>query len=97
MDTKIFLAATSHVKSPIVNKIKPHYLLESFMDIKADTEKTHEYVDWCLNSDGFLLDSGAFAFMNGNKNVKNEVNIEELVVLPPKKLKSLNGIFLNQW
>ena len=79
MSVKIHLAATSHVKTPIVDKLKPHYLLESFMDIKSDTEKTNKYVDWCLKSDGFLLDSGAFAFMNGNMATKNDINIEDYV------------------
>lgn len=79
MSVKIYLAATSHVKTPIVDKLKPHYLLESFMDIKSDTEKTNKYVDWCLKSDGFLLDSGAFAFMNGNMATKNDINIEDYV------------------
>lgn len=64
MSTKIFLAATSHIKTPIVGKIKPHYLLESFMDLKSKTKKTEEYIQWCLSADDFLLDSGAFAFMN---------------------------------
>ena len=79
MSVKIYLAATSHVKTPIVDKLKPHYLLESFMDIKSDTEKTNKYVDWCLKSDGFLLDSGAFAFMNGNMDAINDINIEDYV------------------
>lgn len=69
--TKIFLAATSHIKSPIVGKHKPHYLLESFLDLKSKSKKTDEYVKWCLTADSFLLDSGAFAFMNKAAKTKN--------------------------
>lgn len=70
MNTKIFLAATSHIKSAIVPYYKPHYILESFMDIKSKTSKTEEYIKWCLTADMFLLDSGAFTFMNKSKKSK---------------------------
>ena len=70
--TKIFLAACSHVKTPVIESgIKPHYILESFMDLRGKTEKTEEYIQWCLSADEFLLDSGAFAFMNKAKKVGN--------------------------
>lgn len=69
---KIFLAACSHVKTPVVNSgIKPHYILESFMDLRSNTKKMSEYVKWCLSADDFLLDSGAFAFMNKAKKANN--------------------------
>ena len=70
MNTKIFLAAVSHVKSSIVPYYKPHYILESFMDIKSNTKATNEYIKWCLSADMFLLDSGAFTFMNKSKKSK---------------------------
>ena len=74
MNTKIFLAATSHVKTAIVPYFKPHYILESFMDIKSKTKLTEEYVKWCLTSDMFLLDSGAYTFMNKSKKSKEFTN-----------------------
>ena len=68
---KIFLAACSHLKTPIVNSnTKPHYILESFMDLRGGTKAKDDYVKWCLTADDFLLDSGAFAFMNKAKKVK---------------------------
>lgn len=74
MKTKIFLAATSHVKSPIAPNFKPHYILESFMDVKAKTKTTEDYIKWCLSSDMFLLDSGAFTFMNKSKKSQEFTN-----------------------
>lgn len=72
LGTKIFLAATSHVKSPIVGGgLKPHYILESYMDLKSKTKTTEEYMKWCMTADDFLLDSGAFAFMNKASKTKN--------------------------
>lgn len=67
MGTKIFLAAVSHVKSAVVPHYKAHYVLESFMDLKGNSKATDDYVKWCLDSEGFLLDSGAFTFMNKSK------------------------------
>lgn len=67
MNTKIFLAATSHVKSAVVPYYKPHYILESFMDLKSKSKATQNYVEWCLQAEEFLLDSGAFTFMNKSK------------------------------
>lgn len=65
---KIFLAACSHVKTPLVSTgVKPHYLLESFMDLKGKGKATKAYIEWCLSADDFLLDSGAFAFINKAK------------------------------
>lgn len=76
--TKIFLAACSHVKTPVIESgIKPHYILESFMDLRGKTKKTEEYIQWCLSADEFLLDSGAFAFMNKAKK-NNNFNTEEI-------------------
>lgn len=74
MNTKIFLAATSHVKSAVVPYYKPHYILESFMDLKAKSKATIDYVNWCLSADEFLLDSGAFTFMNKSKKSSEFTN-----------------------
>ena len=71
MNTKIFLAATSHVKSAVVPYYKPRFILESFMDLRSKTKATLEYVKWCLSADEFLLDSGAFTFMNKAKRSVN--------------------------
>lgn len=72
MNTKIFLAATSHVKTPIVGDgLRPHYILESFMDLRTKSKTTEEYIRWCLTADDFLLDSGAFAFMNKASKTKD--------------------------
>ena len=67
MNTKIFLAATNHAKSAVVPYYKPHYILESFMDLKSKSKATLEYIQWCMQADEFLLDSGAFTFMNKSK------------------------------
>lgn len=82
MKTKIFLAATSHVKSPIVERgLHPHYILESYMDLKSGTKSTDKYIKWCLTADEFLLDSGAFAFMNKASKIKDltEDNIKQYI------------------
>lgn len=69
---KIFLAACSHIKNPIINSgIKPHYILESFMDLRGNGKSTQEYINWCLTADEFLLDSGAYSFMNKAKKATN--------------------------
>lgn len=91
MNSKIFLAAVSHVKSTVVPYYKPHYILESFMDIKNKTKKTEEYVRWCLTADMFLLDSGAFAFMNKAKSTQG-VSGTEL-----KKYIQDYVEFINRW
>jgi hypothetical protein len=67
MNTKIFLAATSHIKSAIVPYFKPQYILESFMDFRSKTKATRNYIEWCMQAEDFLLDSGAFTFMNKSK------------------------------
>ena len=75
---KIFLAACSHVKTPVVNSgIKPHYILESFMDLRGGGEAKKKYIEWCLTADEFLLDSGAFTFINKAKK-KEKFSIEEI-------------------
>lgn len=75
--TKIYLAAVSHIKSPIVGKIKPHYLLESFIDLRGNSPGTQKYMQWAMTADDFLLDSGAFAFINKKKNNTDYVFTEK--------------------
>lgn len=70
MGPKIFLAAVSHIKSPIVPYCEPHYILESFMDLRAKTKSTEDYMKWCGKAKMFLLDSGAFTFLNKSKKSK---------------------------
>lgn len=77
MGSKIFLAATSHVRTAIVPHCSPHYILESFMDLKAKTKSTEAYVEWCMQAKMFLLDSGAFTFLNKSKK-SEEFNKETL-------------------
>ena len=67
MNTKVFLAATVCVKSAITPNHKPHYILESFMWLKGKSKPIKDYIEWCLSADDFLLDSGAFTFMNKSK------------------------------
>lgn len=71
MNTKVFLACVNSVKTTIVPYFKPHYVLESFMRLKSKTNVTREYMNWCLQADDFLLDSGAFTFMNKAQNTEN--------------------------
>lgn len=66
---KIFLAGT--YSRPDLAKQKPLYMLESFWYIK-DWQK--DYIN--KNTKMFLLDSGAFTFMNSNKG---EVNWKEYI------------------
>ena len=67
MNTKIFLAGISSVKNTIIPYFKPHYVLESFMYLRSKRQPTLDYINWCLQADEFLLDSGAFTFMNKSK------------------------------
>ena len=57
---KIFLAGTS-VSEEVLKEHKVDYILESFYTIK---KWQVPYIKKCKM---FLLDSGAFTFMNGNK------------------------------
>lgn len=67
MNTKIFLASTVNIKNTIVPYFEPHYILESFIYLRAKTKKTKDYLKWCLAAKEFLLDSGAFTFINKSK------------------------------
>lgn len=64
MNTKIFLAAVSQFKKRICPEYEPTFILESYMYLKSKTDTTKAYMDWCSRAEGFLLDSGAFTFMN---------------------------------
>lgn len=75
---KIFLAGTKGFKSVLVNKASPHYLLESFYYLKSMTDKMGIFVEWLKGGDDFLLDSGAFTFMNARRDNKN-IDLDEYV------------------
>ncbi len=75
---KIFLASTYSVKSVLMNKATPHYLLESFYKLKSMSSVMDEYIEWTATSDGFLLDSGAFTFMNSSRSHKN-MNLDDYI------------------
>lgn len=66
---KIFLAATQS-KYYLVEKHNPLYILETFYNINE------KILPVLLNSKMFLLDSGAFTFMN---NFKGKVNWDEYI------------------
>ena len=67
MNTKIFLSSIVNVKTTIIPYFEPYYILESFIYLKAKTKKTRDYIKWCLSAKEFLLDSGAFVFINKSK------------------------------
>ena len=71
MNTKIFLAGVNSIRNTITPHFKPHYILESFMYLRSKHKSTLNYIDWCLQADEFLLDSGAFSFMNKSKKSSN--------------------------
>ncbi len=75
---KIFLAGSCTFKSTLMNKAIPHYLLESFYFLKAETAKVDEYMQWAATANDFLLDSGAFTFMNKNNQNKN-MNLDDYI------------------
>lgn len=72
---KIFLAAstsgmTSKDRTYAIQKFKPKYLLESFYaGEKACIKALND-----VGADNFLLDSGAFSYLNGAKATINEMN-----------------------
>ncbi len=69
---KIFLAGACTFKSTLMNKATPHYLLDSFYILNSRAARVDEYMSWTVTGDDFLLDSGAFTFMNkSNQNLKN--------------------------
>jgi hypothetical protein len=75
---KIFLAAAYTSKTTLMHKATPHNLLDSFYYLKPMTSKVDEYMQWAKGGDDFLLDSGAFTFMNKAKDNKN-INLDEYV------------------
>ena len=77
MNTKIFLACINSIKTTIVPYYKPHYVLESFMRLKSNTKVTKEYIEWCMQAEEFLLDSGAYTFMT--KASKTESYTSEML------------------
>lgn len=78
MNTKIHLAAISHVKTAVMQCGPPRFSLESFMDLKSGSKKNEDYVEWILKSESFLLDSGAFSFMNKSKS-SNKIKLDDFI------------------
>lgn len=73
---KIFLAGAKSFASTLVDraspyKTSPYYLLDSFYYLKSKTKKVDEYMEWAGTAKDFLLDSGAFSFMNQSNEGKN--------------------------
>ena len=75
---KIFLAAAYTLKSTLMHKATPHYLLDSFYYLKRMTSKVDEYMQWAKGGDDFLLDSRAFTFMNKTKDNK-DIDLDEYI------------------
>ena len=69
-DTKIFLAGIGHSKErALVRKFKIPYVLDSIIDFPVQPSKlVRDYFDYIKkNTDDYLLDSGAFSYMNNPK------------------------------
>ena len=91
MNTKIFLAAVSQFKNKICPNYEPTFILESYMYLKAKTDCTKRYMDWCSKAEGFLLDSGAFTFMN-KTSTADEFPREKLIKYIDDYIE-----FINTW
>ena len=86
-DVKIFLSSVQHVSSVVPSNFEePYYVLESYWYLKSDGKQANQLMKWFSKAKMFLLDSGAFTFMNC-KNKKT--NFDEYV----------NGYinFINKW
>ncbi|HFL3597102.1 TPA: hypothetical protein ACG3P4_000065 [Clostridioides difficile] len=71
---RIFLAATKsgmnkELKEKTIEKCKPRYILETFFN----KEKACLEALQIVGNENFLLDSGAFSFMNGTEISKEEM------------------------
>lgn len=84
--TKIFLSSIRRIQTAIVPFYKPYYILESFLELKTDTEKVAEMMEWYLSSEMFMLDSGAYTYMC---NPKKEIDIDDYIN------RYIN--FINKW
>lgn len=81
MNTKIFLSSIVNIKTTIVPYFEPYYILESFIYLKAKSKQMKDYLKWCLSAKEFLLDSGAFAFINKSKKTSgfSEESLEKYI------------------
>lgn len=78
-DTKIFLTGIGHAKDRALNRqFKIPYVLDSIMDFPAiPSALVKKYFNYMKNNcKDYLLDSGAFSYMN---NPKKSLNLEELI------------------
>ena len=76
---KIFLAGACTFKSTLMNKAVSHYLLDSFYFLKSRTAKVDEYMQWSTTADDFLLDSGAFTFMNKSNQSHKNIDLDDYI------------------
>lgn len=78
-DTKIFLASAYSMKSTFrtVETLKPHFLLETFLNLKKNTLVTQTFIDWFFTADEILLDSGAFTYM---QNPSKKIDIDQYIL-----------------
>ena len=73
---KIFLAATNNgmtraQKAEVIAKYSPKYILETFYE----GEKACLEAIKIVGKKNFLLDSGAFSYMNGKQISKNDMDV----------------------
>lgn len=68
---KIFLSSVQHVSTVVPANFEPYYVLESYWYLKSNGKQTKQLMNWFLKAKMFLLDSGAFTFMNC-KNKKTD-------------------------
>lgn len=78
MNTKIFLAGIHSMKRTIIPNFKPYRVLESYMELKSNTPAKVEFIEWGLQAEEFLLDSGAYTFIT--KAAKTGTYTNEMLV-----------------
>lgn len=96
MNTKIFLSSIVNVKNTIVPFFEPYYILESFIYLKTKTKKKKDYIKWCLSAKEFLLDSGAFIFINKSKKA-SKFSEEALKKYIDDYIEFINQYDINQF
>ena len=72
---RIFLASTGSgmpksIKDDVVRRCKPRYVLETFFNGENSCVEAMSIV----GNDNFLLDSGAFSYMNGAQVTLEQMN-----------------------
>lgn len=90
MGAKIFLAA---LKGYEKEGVKPKRLLESFFYLRGNSDRYMEFVKKEIKLENFLLDSGAFTFMNLKKQKTILINMLRVMLILSKS--GISNIFLN--